>query len=56
MLREIYKLFIECSLYEDVNVANQCSDQKSYIKGTDSPRLSWVSCNALCHDELMKNS
>lgn len=30
MFREIYKLFIECSLYEDVNVANQRSDQKSH--------------------------
>lgn len=30
LLRGIYKLLIECSLYEDVNVVNQCNDQESH--------------------------
>ena len=30
LFREIYKPFLKCSLYEDdVNVADQCNDQKS---------------------------
>lgn len=31
MFREICKLFIECRLHEDVNVAGQCNDQKSHM-------------------------
>lgn len=53
--RDVYKPFMECSFYEGGILANQCKDPKSH-KGTNTHRLSWDSCNALCHHELMKNS